>query len=96
VPAQFFGIFMSVNPVLAALVGLVVLDQRLGRVEWFAIGVIVSANAIALSAGRRGTSQAGSSRRVRRSSRPAHRDGDPAVRKGCGDDGERRSPRAEE
>jgi inner membrane transporter RhtA len=96
VPAQFFGIFMSVNPVLAALVGLVVLDQRLGRVEWFAIGVIVSANAIALSAGRRRTSQAGSSRRVRRSSRPAGRDGDTAVRKGCGDDGERRSPRAEE
>ena len=27
VPARFFGIFMSVNPVLAALVGLVVLGR---------------------------------------------------------------------
>jgi inner membrane transporter RhtA len=96
VPAQFFGIFMSVNPVLAALVGLVVLDQQLGRVEWIAVAVIVSANAVALSAGRRRTSQAGSSRPMRRSSRPARRDGDPAVRKGGGDDGERRTPRAEE
>ncbi|GAB2649597.1 EamA family transporter [Kribbella swartbergensis] len=56
VPAQFFGVFMSVNPVLAALVGIVVLDQRLGPLDWSAIGVIVTANAVALSAGRRGTS----------------------------------------
>ena len=69
VSAQFFGVFMSVNPVLAALVGLVVLDQRLGRLDWFAIAVIVTANAVALSAGRRGTSQRGSSHGVRRSSR---------------------------
>jgi inner membrane transporter RhtA len=49
VPAQFFGVFMSVNPVLAALVGLVVLDQHLGPVDWIAIAVIVSANAVAIS-----------------------------------------------
>ncbi|MFI7062946.1 EamA family transporter [Kribbella sp. NPDC050124] len=84
VPAQFFGVFMSVNPVLAALVGLVVLDQRLGSLDWLAIGVIVGANAVALSAGRRGTSQRGSSPRVRRSSRRALRAGDPGVREGCG------------
>jgi inner membrane transporter RhtA len=30
VPARFFGVFMSVNPVLAALVGLLILDQSLG------------------------------------------------------------------
>ena len=54
VPAQFFGIFMSVNPVLAALVGLVVLHQRLDRLAWLAIGVIVTANAVsAATAGRR-------------------------------------------
>jgi inner membrane transporter RhtA len=83
VPAQFFGVFMSVNPVLAALVGLVVLDQRPGRLDWFAIAVIVTANAVAVSAGRRGTSQRGSSRRVRPSSRRSRPGLDPAIRKGC-------------
>ncbi|TCO50548.1 inner membrane transporter RhtA [Kribbella antiqua] len=96
VPAQFFGVFMSINPVLAAVVGLVVLDQRLGPWEWFAIGVIVCVNAVALSAGRRRTSRAGSSRRVRPSSRRALPGLDPAVRKGVGDDGERWTSRAEE
>ncbi|WP_020658512.1 EamA family transporter [Amycolatopsis benzoatilytica] len=45
VPAQFFGAFMSVNPVMAALVGRVMLDQRLDALAWVAIGVIVLANA---------------------------------------------------
>ncbi|MGW7517911.1 EamA family transporter [Streptomyces sp. NPDC054796] len=53
VPARFFGVFMSVNPVLAALVGLVVLDQALGWPEWLAITAIVAANAASvLTAGR--------------------------------------------
>ncbi|MFD7159150.1 DMT family transporter [Kribbella sp. NPDC059898] len=51
VSAQFFGVFMSVNPVLAALVGLVVLHQRLAVLDWFAILVIVSANAVAITFG---------------------------------------------
>src|SRR4051794_38860546 len=51
VPAQFFGVFMSVNPVLAALVGLIVLGQHLGPADWLAIGVIVFANAVAISFG---------------------------------------------
>ena len=38
VPAQFFGVFMSVNPVLAALVGLVMLHQQLDHWSWAAIG----------------------------------------------------------
>jgi EamA-like transporter family len=38
VPARFFGVFMSVNPVLAALVGLVILGQSLGWVEWLLMG----------------------------------------------------------
>ncbi|MFI1400346.1 hypothetical protein [Streptomyces sp. NPDC020681] len=33
-PAHFFGVFMSVNPVLAALVGLVVLNQRFDAAAW--------------------------------------------------------------
>ncbi|MFF9780738.1 EamA family transporter [Streptomyces nigrescens] len=54
VPARFFGIFMSVNPVLAALVGLVVLDQTLEGIEWLAVSAIVVANSVSiLSAGPR-------------------------------------------
>jgi inner membrane transporter RhtA len=48
IPAHFFGVFMSVNPVLAALVGLLVLGQSLGWAEWLAITTIVTANAISL------------------------------------------------
>src|SRR4051812_19826901 len=51
VTAQFFGVFMSVNPVLAALVGLVVLRQQLAMLDWLAIVVIVAANAVAISFG---------------------------------------------
>ncbi|GLW50376.1 membrane protein [Streptomyces sp. NBRC 14336] len=48
VPARAFGLFMSVNPVLAALVGLVGLGQELGGAEWAGIGAIVAANVLAL------------------------------------------------
>jgi inner membrane transporter RhtA len=50
VPARFFGVFMSVNPVLAALVGLAILDQSPGWVEWLAITTIVAANAVSVLA----------------------------------------------
>ncbi|MEU8625653.1 EamA family transporter [Streptomyces sp. NPDC048669] len=55
VPAHFFGMFMSVNPVFAALVGLAVLGQRLDTLAWLAIAVIVAANTAAASTGRRRT-----------------------------------------
>ncbi|MFB7997391.1 DMT family transporter [Streptomyces sp. NPDC056002] len=48
VPAHFFGIFMSVNPVCAALVGLLILGQHLAPASWTAIAVIVAANAVAV------------------------------------------------
>ncbi|MER7202014.1 EamA family transporter [Streptomyces sp. CB01635] len=48
VPAHSFGIFMSVNPVCAALVGLVILGQHLDPASWTAIAVIVAANAVAV------------------------------------------------
>jgi inner membrane transporter RhtA len=48
VPARFFGVFMSVNPVLAALVGLVILHQSLGWVEWLAIAAIVAVNTVSV------------------------------------------------
>lgn len=53
VSAQAFGLFMSVNPALAALVGRIVLGQHLGVVEWTAIGAIVTANALSVLAPRR-------------------------------------------
>ncbi|MDQ0693619.1 EamA family transporter [Streptomyces anulatus] len=55
VPAHFFGVFMSVNPVFAALVGLAVLGQRLDVLAWIAIAVIVTANTAAVSTTRRRT-----------------------------------------
>ncbi|WP_244217020.1 EamA family transporter [Streptomyces carpinensis] len=55
VPAQFFGVFMSVNPVFAALVGLVVLGQHLDGLAWLAIAVIVGANTIVVSTTHRPT-----------------------------------------
>src|SRR5690349_17065995 len=46
VPAGFFGIFMSVNPVLAALIGLLILRQSLPAEAWLSIVAIVAANAV--------------------------------------------------
>ncbi|AQA16020.1 EamA family transporter [Streptomyces malaysiensis subsp. malaysiensis] len=48
VPAQAFGLFMSINPVLAALVGWVGLGQDLGWTEWISVGAIVAANALSI------------------------------------------------
>ena len=53
VPARFFAAFMSVNPVFAALTGLVVLGQSLAFADWLAIAAIVTANGISVSSGRR-------------------------------------------
>lgn len=53
VPAQVFGLFLSVNPVLAALVGWIMLGEGLGWVEWAAIGAVVAANALSLGVPRR-------------------------------------------
>ncbi|NBE51835.1 EamA family transporter [Streptomyces boluensis] len=50
VPAQAFGLFMSVNPVLAALVGWIGLGQGLGLTEWAGIGAIVAANSVSMLA----------------------------------------------
>ncbi|MGW3173645.1 EamA family transporter [Streptomyces sp. NPDC001153] len=53
VPAQTFGLFMSVNPVLAAVVGWVVLGQHLGGAECTGIGAVVAANAVSIASTRR-------------------------------------------
>jgi inner membrane transporter RhtA len=46
VPAHFFGVFMSVNPVMAAVAGLLFLGQTLEAVEWLGITAIVTANVV--------------------------------------------------
>ena len=49
IPARFFGVFMSVNPVFAALTGLIVLGQSLELADWLAIAAIVTSNAVSIS-----------------------------------------------
>ncbi|MFF3755532.1 DMT family transporter [Streptomyces sp. NPDC002185] len=53
VPAAAFGLFMSVNPVLAAVVGWVGLGQSLGRTDGAAIGAVVGANVLSIHFSRR-------------------------------------------
>ncbi|HEY2443401.1 MAG TPA: EamA family transporter [Streptosporangiaceae bacterium] len=43
VPARVFGIWMSLEPAVAALAGLVILGEVLGPAEWLAIGCVVAA-----------------------------------------------------
>nr|WP_247703863.1 EamA family transporter [Streptomyces sp. RK76] len=50
VPAGAFGLFMSVNPVLAAAVGALVLGQKLNVAAWLSIAAIIAANAISMLA----------------------------------------------
>lgn len=58
VPARFFGVVMSVNPVLAALAGMVLLGQRLAAHEWIGIMVVVVANAVCVLSAARATDPA--------------------------------------
>ena len=44
-PPRSFGVLMSLDPALAAVSGLVLLGERLGWVQWLAIGCIVLASA---------------------------------------------------
>jgi inner membrane transporter RhtA len=53
VPTTFFGLFMSVNPLLAALAGWLLLNQRLGLLEWAAITAVITANATSALTPRR-------------------------------------------
>jgi inner membrane transporter RhtA len=48
VPARFFGVFMSIHPVLAALAGLMILGQVLELHEWAGIIIVVTANTLAV------------------------------------------------
>ncbi len=45
IPTRTFGIFMSLNPALGALAGLIFLGEMLTLMQWAAIGSIVAASA---------------------------------------------------
>ena len=49
IPARVFGVWMSMEPAVAALIGLILLSQRLSPVEWLAIGCVMVACAGAAS-----------------------------------------------
>ena len=65
-PAAVFGVVMSLEPAIGALLGFALLGQRLGPAAIAAIGLILVASAGAtLSSSRRGTSAAPANRRPR-------------------------------
>ncbi|MFD2093515.1 EamA family transporter [Blastococcus deserti] len=51
VPYRFFAVFMSVHPVLAAVVGIAVLEEYLELHEWAGIAVVVLTNVAAVASG---------------------------------------------
>ena len=56
VPPRVFGIWMSLEPAVAALVGVVMLSQALSVTQWVAIGCVIVASAgAALGATRSAT-----------------------------------------
>jgi inner membrane transporter RhtA len=42
-PTRLFGVWMSLEPAVAALIGLLLLSQQLSAVEWLAIGCVMIA-----------------------------------------------------
>jgi inner membrane transporter RhtA len=58
VPARVFGVWMSLQPAVAALIGLVMLSQRLSVAEWAGIGCVVVASAGAARGAARDTAGA--------------------------------------
>jgi inner membrane transporter RhtA len=51
-PSKTFSIFMSLEPAVAALTGLLFLGERLGGAQWLSIVLVISASAGAAIAGR--------------------------------------------
>ena len=45
IPPKVFGVLMSVEPAVAALIGLLVLGEALGPIQWLAILLVVTASA---------------------------------------------------
>jgi inner membrane transporter RhtA len=62
IPTSLFGVWMSVQPAVAALIGLVVLGQHLSPAEWAGICCVVAASAGAAASTRAPGSLAGPER----------------------------------
>jgi inner membrane transporter RhtA len=61
IPASLFGVWMSIQPAVAALIGLALLGQHLSAAEWAGICCVVAASAgAARSAGAAGAAGTGS------------------------------------
>ncbi|WP_314324073.1 EamA family transporter [Paenarthrobacter ilicis] len=73
VPANLFGVLMSINPVFAAIIGAVLLRQELAAVQWVGIGLIVVSNAAVLLLGRPGQLALRSGQRALRPGQRAQR-----------------------
>jgi inner membrane transporter RhtA len=58
IPARLFGVWMSVQPAVAAIIGLLILRQRLSPAEWAGIACVVAASAGAAAATGRGAAGA--------------------------------------
>jgi inner membrane transporter RhtA len=56
IPASLFGVWMSVQPAVAALIGLAVLSQRLSPPDWAGVACVVAASAGAATVARPGSS----------------------------------------
>ena len=56
-PSQVFGIWMSIEPAVAALIGLLLLGQHLSLAEWAAVGCVVLASVGAARATPRATAR---------------------------------------
>ncbi|MFG1607133.1 DMT family transporter [Actinoplanes sp. NPDC049265] len=69
VPARFFGLFMSVHPVMAAVAGLILLGQPLAGHELAGMAIVITVNAVsvALTAARRSAETPGRADAARRS-----------------------------
>jgi inner membrane transporter RhtA len=52
IPTSLFGVWMSVQPAVAALIGLAILAQRLSAAEWSGIACVVAASAGAAATAR--------------------------------------------
>jgi len=52
-PGRIFSVFMSLEPVIAALCGLVLLGEQLTRTQWIAVALVVIASAGATASVRR-------------------------------------------
>jgi inner membrane transporter RhtA len=74
IPARVFGIWMSLEPAVAALAGLVILGEALSGWQWLAIGAVTAASAGA-ARGEGGTAAPAAGREPEAGAEPAGPDG---------------------